>query len=87
MIQYGKKHLGDHVVLDYFAVSLPDFLVYDDDLDRRNEVHCRYLIGLGLLGLGRNAEALEEFGRALRLDPNHQGLIMHRRLAAESAKL
>ena len=79
LIRYGEKHLGDHVVIDYFAVSLPDFLIFDDDLDKRNKVHCRYLIGLGHLGLGRRAEAAAEFGKALRLDPNHQGLVMHQR--------
>ena len=27
--------------MDYFAVSLPDLLVWEDSLDRRNRIHCR----------------------------------------------
>ena len=47
--------------IDYFAVSLPDFLVFDDDLQLRNEVHCRYMMALGHLGLGQREEAAEQF--------------------------
>lgn len=80
LIRYGKKHLNDHIVIDYFAVSLPDFLIFDDDLDKKNEVHCHYLMGLGYLGLGKKTDASEEFRRALKLDPNHQGLLMYQKL-------
>lgn len=80
LIRYGKKHLHEHIVIDYFAVSLPDFLIFDDDLDKKNEVHCRYLMGLGSLGLGRKADASDEFHRALRLDPNHQGVLLYQKL-------
>lgn len=78
LVDYGEKHLSDRVVLDYFAVSLPDFLIFDEDLDRKNAVHCRYLMGLGYLGKGRMAEAALEFESALRLDGNHQGVLAQR---------
>ena len=52
LIDYAERHMHDHIRMDYFAVSLPDFLVFDDDLDQRNEEHCRYMRALGLLGLG-----------------------------------
>jgi len=42
------------------------------------------LMGLGYLVLGRKAEASAEFRKALRLDPNHQGLIMHQKLTGGS---
>jgi tetratricopeptide (TPR) repeat protein len=83
LLDYGRRHLRDDVRVDYFAVSLPDFLVFEDDLGRRNRAHCRYLQALGHLGLGRAAAARKEFDAVLRLDPNHQGAITHRRLAAE----
>nr|WP_245237100.1 DUF5107 domain-containing protein [Paenibacillus ihuae] len=81
LIEYAEKHLFDEVKFDYFAVSLPDFLVFEDDLNVRNEVHCRYMRGLGLLGLGRNEEAGAELEFVLGREPNHQGAMVHRRLS------
>ncbi|MBO9607445.1 MAG: DUF5107 domain-containing protein [Paenibacillaceae bacterium] len=80
LIDYAEKHLFDDVKMDYFAVSLPDFLVFDDDLNVRNRIHCHYMRGLGLLGLNRREEALAAFDEALRLDSGHQGAGIHRKL-------
>lgn len=74
LVNYGEQHLFDHVSMDYFAVSLPDLLVWDDDLDIRNAIHCHYLLALGHYGLG-NADKADRHARRVRqLDPNHQGL-------------
>lgn len=78
LIDYAERHMHDHIRMDYFAVSLPDFLVFDDDLNQRNEEHCRYMRALGLLGLGRTSEAKLELERILEKNPNHQGAIIHR---------
>lgn len=80
LIDYAEKHIFDEIQLDYFAVSLPDFLVFEDDLNRRNVIHCRYMRGLGLLGLGRTGEAAAELELALDMEPNHQGAMVHQRL-------
>ncbi len=82
LIAFGETHLNDHVELDYFAVSLPDLLVFDMDLDLRNQVHCLYLIGLGKLGLREeDKQQLEaHFDSVLELDVNHQGALTHKRL-------
>ncbi len=78
LIDYAEKHLFDEVKFDYFAVSLPDFLVFEDDLNVRNEVHCRYMMGLGHLGLGHSELAREQFEKVLRLEANHTGAQIHR---------
>ena len=70
---YGETHLNDHIKVDYFAVSLPDLLIWDEDLDRRNEINSRYLMGLGLLGLGQTEKAREQLKMVLEMDINHQG--------------
>lgn len=72
LLDYGEKHLRDHMRIDYFAVSLPDFLIFEDDLNKKNQTHCYYLMGLGKMGLGRNEEAYADFEKALELDGNHQ---------------
>ena len=80
LLRFGNKHLKDHIVIDYFAVSLPEFLVFDDDLDRRNRINCRYLMALGLWGLGKTGPARREFKRALKLDPGHLPARLHLRM-------
>ncbi len=75
LIDYGKQHLLDDVKIDYFAVSLPNFLVFDDDLNKRNRIHCKYMVGLGYLGLGQLVMAREELTQVVELDQNHQGAI------------
>ncbi len=77
LINYGKMHLNAEVKLDYFAVSLPNLLIFEDDLKLRNHIHCRFMIGLGLLGLNKYHEATVEFEKLLSLDPTHQGAKMH----------
>jgi tetratricopeptide (TPR) repeat protein len=81
LIDYGERHLRDHVRIDYFAVSLPDFLIFEDDLNVRNEAHCYYLMGLGKLGLGKKGEAAEDLEKVLERDPGHQNGILYREMA------
>lgn len=47
LINYGKQHYFDEVKKDYFAVSLPDLLVWEEDLNVRNRRHCENMIKLG----------------------------------------
>lgn len=43
---YSAKNKGKHVKIDYFAVSLPDLLVWEQDLDVRNDEFCEYVESL-----------------------------------------
>ena len=74
LINYGKQHLYDKVVMDYFAVSLPDLLIWEDSLDTKNEIHCKYMLALGYLGLGDKEHALRYLAEVEALDINHQGI-------------
>jgi len=77
LIAYGAAHLHDEVTMDYFAVSLPNFLVFEDDLSQRNHIHCLYLIALGHSGLGDHETADRYFDDILVRDPNHQGATLY----------
>jgi tetratricopeptide (TPR) repeat protein len=81
--KFAKEHIDDEISIDYFAVSLPDLLVFDADLNLRNKIHCLYLMGLGHLGL-RDAEKAEGlFNEVLQLDINHQGAAIHKKMSKQ----
>jgi hypothetical protein len=57
-------------------------LVYDIDLNERNRIHCKYLVGLGYLGLGDESKATEILQEVLLADINHQGAANHLNMLA-----
>lgn len=70
LISYGKKHLSDKFKMDYFAVSLPDLQIWEDDMDKKNQTHCCYLLALGHLGLGDKNKAEKFFSLLKETDLN-----------------
>ncbi|WP_040477008.1 DUF5107 domain-containing protein [Halanaerobium saccharolyticum] len=74
LYDYGEKHFFDEVEIDYFAVSLPDFLVFDADLDEKNKIHCKYLMGLSLIAKNKIEEAKQLFSYIKKRAPYHQGI-------------
>lgn len=77
LIEFSSMHMNDQIRIDYFAVSLPDLLVFDQDLKQKNNIHCHYLNGLGNLGLQNQQMAKSSFKKVLWYDRNHQGAITH----------
>ena len=74
LVNYGKQHIFDHVTMDYFAVSLPDLLIWEDSLDVKNRIHCLYMLALGYYGLGEKEKAQRYLAEAKDLDMNHMGI-------------
>ncbi|KQS41810.1 DUF5107 domain-containing protein [Pedobacter sp. Leaf194] len=87
LIDYGREHLNDEVKIDYFAVSLPDMMIFDDDLQRRHKIHCNFVSGLGYLGLGDKVKAKIAFNDVLSADSSHLAASLHLRLAEEKSLL
>ncbi len=77
LVAYAQKHVNDSITIDYFAVSLPDLMIWEDDLDKRNKIHCLYMQGLGLLGLDKKAEAEQTFETVLAEEKSHSGVTIH----------
>ncbi|MGQ8336221.1 DUF5107 domain-containing protein [Sunxiuqinia sp. A32] len=75
LISFGEAHQNDQVKIDYFAVSLPDLLIWEDDLNLRNYQLCQYLIGLGNSGKGNEKDAKSAFDEVLKIDQTHQGVL------------
>jgi len=86
LVEYGRAHLEDDVSIDFFAVSLPDFLVFEADLAAKNELHCRFMMALGYLGLRKDQLADEQFARILHIDCNHLGALTHRGFVQAEAR-
>ena len=80
LISFGEARMDATVKIDYFAVSLPDLLLWDDDLSARNRLFCHYLIGLGYLGRGEIEKAEKSLQKASELDIYHQGVHWHRQM-------
>lgn len=86
LVSYGQQHVNDEVKMDYFAVSLPDFVVFDADLNQRHQIHCHYMMALGQLGLGNDESAEQEFNWVLAEQPDHFGANLHLRWLHEGRR-
>lgn len=72
LIDHGKKHLFDDCKIDYFAVSLPELAIWEDDLNIRNKIHCYYVMALGYSGLEQHELAEKYYSLVKGLDINKQ---------------
>lgn len=77
LVAYGDRNRNNEMKLDFFAVSLPDLMIFDDDLKQRNIIHCDYIMGLGWLGLGELEKTRKHFHDVLEADPSHLGVRTH----------
>ncbi len=77
LCNYGNEHVNDEPVIDYFAVSLPNLLVFDDDLPLRNKIHCWLMLGLGSFGLEQYEAARQYFSMVLEADAENQKAVSH----------
>ena len=71
MRDFSQKQMGTEVKIDYFATSLPNLLLFEDDLQKRNQVDCLFLLALSELGLRNQERAMELLNQVLSLDCNH----------------
>lgn len=75
LLTFGEQHLFDEVEYDFFAVSLPEIEVFQEDLELRNIQYCNYLRALGHLGLDENEKARELFREILAKQSDYQGAL------------
>ena len=98
LVNYGIQHMphlqqggvqaeGGSEEMDYFAVSLPDLLIWEgrgedglSELGMRNLVHCKYMLALGYFGLGDVKHGERYLKEVEALDNNHQGAAQLRSL-------
>jgi tetratricopeptide (TPR) repeat protein len=71
LLVYAKNLQKAKAKIDYFATSLPTMLLFDDDLQFRQETAALFLQAQAQLGLGKKADAKKLLQTVLRRDPNH----------------
>ena len=68
---FATQQIKAEVKIDYFATSLPNLLLFEDDLQKRNQVECLFLMALIELGERNFERASTLLSQVLALDGNH----------------
>jgi tetratricopeptide (TPR) repeat protein len=71
LLRHARQLGKAKAVIDYFATSLPTMLLFEDDLQARQQKTARLLEGHAWLGLGSRPRARRCFRAVLERDPNH----------------
>jgi tetratricopeptide (TPR) repeat protein len=71
LLAYGKRLAKTKAKIDYFATSLPTMLLFDDDIQFRQETTALFLQAQAYFGLGKSGKANALTRDVLRRDPNH----------------
>jgi tetratricopeptide (TPR) repeat protein len=71
LAQFAEAKAQETPTIDYFATSLPNLLLFDDDLEKRNRIEAKVLAGLASHGLGAHGAAVELLKQAAAEDRNH----------------
>jgi tetratricopeptide (TPR) repeat protein len=71
LLAYARKLQTAEAKIDYFATSLPTMLLFDDDLQFRQETTALFLQAQAQLGLGNTAKGRALLKLVLKRDPNH----------------
>ena len=71
LLVYAKQLQKSQAKIDYFATSLPTMLLFNDNLQFRQETTALFLRSQAQLGLGKKAKAKSMLQAVLQRDPNH----------------
>jgi len=71
LLTYAQRLQTAQAKIDYFATSLPTMLLFDDDLQFRQETTALCLQAQARLGLGQATQARALLQQVLQRDPNH----------------
>ena len=71
LLAHARQLQKTETKIDYFATSLPTMLLFDDDLQFRQETTALFLQAQARLGLGQKMKAKKLLRKVLERDPNH----------------
>ncbi|MGC2161129.1 MAG: DUF5107 domain-containing protein [Silvibacterium sp.] len=70
LLNYAESQKSIEPKIDYFATSLPNLLLFHEDLAKTYQTECFLLIAFAKLGLHQEEDAASAFRKVLELDPN-----------------
>jgi hypothetical protein len=68
---FAQELMRSKASIDYFATSLPTMLLFEDDIQARQENRARFMMAQAAWGLGDDTTAGELLAIVLAADPNH----------------
>jgi tetratricopeptide (TPR) repeat protein len=71
LLKYAQETEQAPAKIDYFATSLPTMLLFEDDLQFRQQTTALFLQAQAQLGLGEKSKAQSLLQQVLHRDPNH----------------
>ena len=71
LAEHAANKLKEKPKIDYFATSLPNLLLFDDDLEKRNRIECMVLSALASNGLGDVEKGVRQLEQVVAEDANH----------------
>ena len=71
LLAYARDLFRQPARIDYFATSLPTMLLFDDDLDFRQQTTALFLEAQARLGFGELEAGRKLVAQVLERDPNH----------------
>ncbi len=69
--EFAQEQMETEPKIDYFATSLPNLLLFEDDLVKRNRHESLLLSALASHGLGDEVMAIRQLEQIVAEDPNH----------------
>ena len=69
--EFAQRQMASEPKIDYFATSLPNLLLFDDDLVKRNRIESLLLSALASHGMGDEGKGISQLEQVVREDPNH----------------
>ena len=71
LAEFAATKMRAEPKIDYFATSLPNLLLFNDDLQKRNRIESMVLSALAHEGLGNREQAMRDLEEILREDRNY----------------
>ena len=69
--EYADKLMNQKAKIDYFATSLPNLLLFDEDLDESQQVRAKFIKAQAYYGLGDKDQAKELCQQIIQKNPSH----------------
>lgn len=84
LISFAKKHRNKTAEYDFFAVSLPNLFVFDQDIQMAHNSYCDMIMGLGHIGKSNKKKAIHYLQKSLKIDPDNSRIFLMMELLENS---